>query len=160
MRSRTGLWFECRIRHEKVMEDGMSRQVSELYAIEALSYSEAESRIIEELSGFISGQYEVSDIRKASYKEVFFDEGDNCSDRYYRVRLQFITIDEKTAKEKATAVTYLVNAVSFDGACRNLKSVLEGTMMDYRVCGIAETKLLDVFEYDNTKGEKKDAEEG
>ena len=82
------------------MEDGLQKQVIEQYAIDALSYAEAENRIIEEMSHYISGAYEVVDIKKAAYKEVFFDEGDNCSDRYYRAKLSFITIDENTEKEK------------------------------------------------------------
>ena len=150
MRTRTALWFECKIRYEKVMEDGLQKKVTELYVVDALTYAEAEARIIKEMSGYISGQFTVEDIKKAAYKEVFFDDGDDCSDRYYRAKLQFITIDEKTEKEKRSNVTYLVNAQSFDGAVKNLNEVMSGTMVDYVVAAVSETQVLDVFEYGKT----------
>ena len=159
MRTRTANWFECKIRYEKVMEDGLQKKVTELYTIDALSYAEAENRIIEEMSQYISGEFEVTDIKKAAYKGVFFDEGDNCSDRFYRAKLQFITIDEKTEKEKRTNVTYLVHAESFDGAVRNLKTVMAGTMIEYVVAAVSETQIIDVFEYgkgDNMDSDKND----
>ena len=154
MRTRTALWFECKIRYEKVMEDGLQKKVTEQYAINALSYAEAENRIIEEMSRYISGEFEVADIRKAAYKEVFFDEGDNCSDRWYKAKLQFITTDEKTEKEKRSAVTYLVQAGSFDKAVKNINEVMDGTMIDYEKSNITETKIIDVFEYGKSTGDK------
>ena len=72
MRSRTANWFECKIRYEKVMEDGLQKKVTESYVVDALSFSEAEKRIIEEMSSYISGEFDVADIKKAAYKEIFF----------------------------------------------------------------------------------------
>ena len=141
------MWFECKIRYEKVMEDGTQKKVTEQYVVDALSFSEAEERIIEEISSYISGEFEVTDVRKAPYKEVFFDDGDNCSDRWYKAKLDFITIDEKTEKEKRTNVFYLVQAGTFDGARKNIDLVMGGTMIDYEACAVAETKIMDVFEY-------------
>ena len=129
------------------MEDGLQKQVIEQYAIDALSYAEAENRIIEEMSHYISGAYEVVDIKKAAYKEVFFDEGDNCSDRYYRAKLSFITIDEKTEKEKKSAVNYLVQAGSLEDARKNIDEVMGTTMIDYTISGLNDTTIMDVFEY-------------
>ena len=153
MRSRTAIWFECKIRYEKVMEDGLQKKVTEAYTIDALSYADAENRIIEEMAGYISGEYEVDTITKAPYKEIFFSD-DETADRYYRAKLDFITIDEKTEKEKRSRVTYLVQAGSFDAACKNLKEVMGSTMTDYVVNGINETKLMDVFEYKADDSEK------
>ncbi len=144
MRSRTATWFECKIRYEKVMEDGLQKKVTEQYVVDALSFSEAEQRIIEEMSAYISGEFEVTDVKKAQYKEVFFDDQ---SDRYYKAKLQFITIDEKTEKEKRSNVTYLVQAATLDGAVKNINEVMNGTMIDYEKSNIAETKVMDVFEY-------------
>ena len=155
MRSRTAIWFECKIRYEKVMEDGLQKKVTEAYTIDALSYADAENRIIEEMAGYISGEYEVDTITKAPYKEIFFSD-DELADRYYRAKLDFITIDEKTEKEKRSRVTYLVQAGSFDEACRNLKEVMGSTMIDYVVNGINETKLIDVFEYKADDSEKEE----
>ena len=146
MRSKTTTWFECKIRYEKVMEDGLQKKVTEQYVVDALSFSEAEQRIIEEMSAYISGEFEVTDVKKAQYKEVFFSDTD-LEDRYYKAKLVFITIDEKTEKEKRSAVTYLVQAATLDGAVKNINEVMDGTMIDYEKSNIDETKIIDVFEY-------------
>ena len=144
MRSRTSNWFECKVRYEKTTEEGLQKKVTEQYVVDALSFSEAEQRITEEMSAYISGEFEVTDVKKAQYKEVFFDDQ---SDRYYKAKLQFITIDERTEKEKRSAVTYLVQAATLDGAVKNINEVMDGTMIDYEKSNIAETKIIDVFEY-------------
>ena len=146
MRSKTATWFECKIRYEKVMENGLQKKVTEQYVVDALSFSEAEQRIIEEVSAYISGEFEVTDVKKAQYKEVFFSDAD-LEDRYYKAKLAFITIDEKTEKEKRSNVTYLVQAATLDGAVKNINEVMNGTMIDYEKSNIAETKVMDVFEY-------------
>ena len=146
MRSRTAEWFECKIRYEKVMEDGLQKRVSENYVVDALSFSEAEERIIEEMSSYISGEFDVIDIKKAPYKEVFFADQD-MADKWYKAKLQFITIDEKTEKEKRSTVTYLVNAGSFNGSVKNLEEVMSGTMIDYVIASISETTIMDVYEH-------------
>ena len=146
MRSRTATWFECKVRYEKVMEDGLQKKVNESYVVDALSFSEAEERIIEEMSSYISGEFNVTDIKKAAYKEIFFADSDTA-DRWYKAKLQFITIDEKTEKEKRSNVTYLVQAATLDGAVKNINEVMDGTMIDYEKSNIAETKTIDVFEY-------------
>ena len=146
MRSRTAEWFECKIRYEKTMEDGMQKKVTETYTVDALSFSEAEERIIEEMSSYISGEFNVTDIKKAAYKEIFFSDAD-MADRWYKAKLQFITIDEKTEKEKRSTVNYLVNAGSFNGAVKNIDEVMGGTMIDYVIASVVETTLMDVFEY-------------
>ena len=154
MRSRTATWFECKIRYEKVTEDGLQKKVKEQYVVDALSFTEAEKRITEEMSSYISGEFEVADIKKAAYKEVFFTD-DNIADKWYKAKLQFITIDEKTEKEKRSTVNYLVQAGSMNGAMKNIDEVMGGTMIDYVVSSVAETTLMDVYEY----GKKNDKPE-
>ena len=147
MRSRTAQWFECKIKYEKVMEDGLQKQVVEQYVVDALSFAEAEQRIIEEMSQYISGAFEVVDVKKAAYKEVFFDDDNAASDRWYKAKLDFITTDEKTEKEKRSRVTYLVQATNLNRAMKNVDTVMGGTMIDYDAASISDTKLVDVFEY-------------
>ena len=113
MRTRTSTWFECKIRYDKMMEDGMQKKITELYVVDALSFTEAESSIIDEMSAYISGEFEVRDIKKAPYGEIFFSE-DASADRFFKAKLQFITIDEKTEKEKRSNVNYLVHANTFN----------------------------------------------
>ena len=146
MRSRTANWFECKIRYEKTMEDGLQKKVTEAYVVDALSFSEAEERITEEVSSYISGEFNVTDIKKASYGEIFFDDKES-SDRWYKAKLQFITIDEKTEKEKRSNVYYLVQAGSLNGAVKSIDEVMGGTMNTYVIASVAETALMDVFEH-------------
>ena len=147
MRSRTAQWFECKIKYEKLMEDGLQKQVVEQYVVDALSFAEAEQRITEEMSQYISGEFEVADVKKAAYKEVFFDDDNAASDRWYKAKLDFITTDEKTEKEKRSRVTYLVQATNLNRAMKNVDTVMGGTMIDYDAASISDTKLVDVFEY-------------
>ena len=146
MRSRTAEWFLCKIRYEKVMEDGLQKKITEQYVVDALSFSEAEARIIDEMKQFISGQFDVVEIDRCAYKEVFFSD-EASADKWYKAKLQFITIDERTAKEKKTSVYYLVQAGSFDGAKRNIDEVMGGTMIDYVIASVSETPIMDVYEH-------------
>lgn len=154
MRSRTAEWFECKIRYEKTLEDGMQKKVTEVYTVDALSFTEAEQRIMEEMSAYISGEFDVADIKKAAYKEIFFSD-DDTADRWYKAKLQFITIDEKSGKEKRSNVNYLVNAGTLNGAVKNIMDVMNGTMIDYAIASVAETQLMDVFEYKKKEADDK-----
>ena len=150
MRSRTANWFECKIRYEKIMDDGLQKKVTEAYVVDALSFSEAEERIIEEMSSYISGEFNVTDIKKASYGEIFFDDSPTA-DRWYKAKLQFITLDEKTDKEKRSNVNFLVQAGSFNGAVKNIDEEMSKGMNVYEIASVAETMLMDVYEHLATK---------
>ena len=154
MRSRTSTWFETKVKYQKTMEDGSEKVVSEAYVVDALSFTEAESAIIDEMSVYVSGELKVSGIGKAGYGEIFFSDVDD-DDKWYKAKLQFITIDEKSEKEKRSNVTYLVQAKSLARALRYIDEVMGKTMIDYDVIGLNETKLMDVFEH-HTPNEKKD----
>lgn len=146
MRSKTAIWFECKIRYEKTMEDGLLKKVNEVYVIDALSFSEAEERITKEMSSYISGEFEIVDMKIAPYREVFFAD-DNLADQWFKAKLSFITIDERGDKEKRTSVLYLVNAGNINHAIKNIGEVMSGTMIDYVTTSISATKIFDVFEY-------------
>ena len=124
MRNRTSIWFETRIRYDKTMEDGRNKKVTEQYVVEALSFSEAEKRITEEMSHYVSGEFGVKAIKLAAYSETFFSDIDT-DDKWFNAKLAFITLDEKTDKEKRTPVTYLVQAASLDKARAYVKEVME-----------------------------------
>ena len=139
----------------------MQKKVTEADVVDALSFREAEERIIEEMSAYISGEFTVTDIKKAPYGEIFFSDQE-MADRWYKAKLQFITLDEKTEKEKKSNVNYLVQAGSFNGAVKNLEEVMGGTMIDYNIASVAETTLMDVFEHvaKSTKQDDKPEFEG
>ena len=112
-------WFECKIRYEKVAENGMNKKVTEPYLVDALSFTEAESRIIEEITPFISGEFTVSDIKRANYSELFFCEDDEA-DKWFKCKLYFITLDEKSGAEKKTATNVLVQAADLKDSIKKL----------------------------------------
>ena len=146
MRSRTAIWFECKVRYEKNGEDGVPKKVIETYVVDAVSFGEAESRILEEMGKYVSGEIEVVDLKIAQYKEIFF-ANNNLADKWYKAKLAFITIDEKTDKEKKTSVYYLVNAGNINSALKNVDKIMGVTMIDYQTCDLTETQVIDVFEY-------------
>ena len=154
LRSRTDDWFECKIKYQKQQEDGTQKKVTEQYAVNALSFTEAEKRIMEEMSSYISGAFEVSDIKKARYKEVVFDDADS-SDKWYKVKVQYITLDERTAKEKLSNVYYLVNASTSKVALNNTIEYLGQGMADYKIASVVETKIFDVYEYGANNNKEK-----
>ena len=146
MRSKTSLWFETKVKYDKTMEDGQPKKVIESYVVEAMSFGEAEEKITEEMSAYISGEFDVKAITPTTYGEIFFSENTN-DDRWYKTKLQFITIDEKTEKEKRSSVYYLVQAASLNGAVKNIDEVMGTTMNDYVIAAINETKIMDVIEH-------------
>ena len=145
MRNKTAIWFETKIRYDKTMEDGRNKKVTEVYTVEALNFTEAESAITEEMSHYVSGEFDVKAITRAPYGEIFFSDADS-DDKWYRAKLAFITIDEKTEKEKRSNVVYLVQAATLDKARQYVKDVMAKTMIDYEVVSISETPIMDVFE--------------
>ncbi len=136
------LWFECKVRYEKIAENGMVKKVNEPYLVDALTFTEAEARIIDEMKPFISGEYSISSEKKTRIAEVFFKEG---GDRWYLVKVNFVTLDEKTGAEKKTMSQILVQASDFDSAVANFKEGMTGTLSDFEIASVAETMIMDVF---------------
>lgn len=139
-------WFLCKIRYEKVVENGMQKKVTEPYLVDALSFTEAEARIIEETTPFISGEFTVSDISRAHYSEIFPSE-EESADKWFAGRLAFITLDEKTAKEKKTYSNVLIQAADIRDAMKKLDEGMKGTMAEYSSILLKETAIMDVYPY-------------
>lgn len=140
--TKTDSWFLTTITYQKVMEDGLSKKVKELYALSAFSFTEAEAAITDEMK--YCDELDVADISKAPFGEIIFTDND-AADHYYKVKVNFITINENTGKEKKSSVLYLVQATSTKDAQRNFDEVMSGTMIDYTVESVIETKIIDVF---------------
>ena len=138
-------WFECKVSYEKMLENGMQKKVTEPYLVDALSCTEAEARIIEEIRPFITGEFTVTDIKRARLSELFFNEN---GDRFYKIKIYFITLDEKSGAEKKEAIEVLDEG-------------MKGTLADYTIASVAETQLMDVFPFDANRipEEKKSDEE-
>lgn len=143
--SKASKWFEAKVRVKRVDDDGLLQHtVTEAYVVDALTWGETEKRVTEEMTLYAGTDFEITDIKPAAYGEVFFSDSDKA-DKYYKCKLQFITIDEKTAKEKRANVYYLVQAENIDKAKANINEVMGTTMIDYEVVSMVETKFLDVF---------------
>lgn len=140
--TKTDSWFLTTITYQKVMEDGLSKKVKELYALSAFSFTEAEAAITDEMK--YCDELDVADISKAPFGEIIFTDND-AADHYYKVKANFITIDEKTGKEKKSSVLCLVQATSTKDAQRNFDEAMSGTVIDYTVESVIETKIIDVF---------------
>lgn len=137
-------WFECKIRYERVMENGMNKKVTEPYLVDALSFTEAEARIIEEMTPFISGEFTISDIKRANYSELFPSD-EESADRWFKCKLIFITLDDKSGAEKKTSTQVLVQAADLRDAVKKLDEGMKGTMADYQIASVAETAIMDVY---------------
>lgn len=140
-------WFEVKIRYEKVMENGMQKKVTEPYLFDALSFTESEGKCIEEMAPFISGEFTVSDIKRANYSEIFFSE-EESADRWFKCKLVFITLDEKSGSEKKTSTHVLVQAADLRDAVKKLDEGMKGTMADYQIASVSETAIMDVYPYE------------
>lgn len=146
MKQKTSTWFECRVRYDQTQATGLPKKVTEQYVVEALTYTEAEAAIIKEMEPYVSGDFEITGIKPAAYRDVCFSE-DTQADRWYKVKVVFITLDEKSGKEKRTPYPFLVQAQSLDAAVQNVTTAMKDTLGDYEKAIVAETKILDVFEH-------------
>ena len=135
-------WFECKVKYDRPADNGALKTVNESYLVDALSFTEAEARITEEVSSFSMGEFSVAAVKRVKLAEVFFNEN---GDKWYKVKVAFITIDEKTAVEKRVACFMLVQAGDIEAALKNFTEGMRGTMGDYEVSSIVETPIMDVY---------------
>lgn len=150
-------WFECKVRYDKTLENGLIKKVTETYLVDALSFTEAEKRFIEEITPFMSGEFIVTDIKRARISELF-DSEDLSDDRWFRARIAFITIDEKSGVEKRTAQNVLIQANDFHKAINRLDEGMKGTLGEWVIVTVTETAIIDVFKFkvsDEPVGENK-----
>ena len=151
-------WYECRVKFEKVLENGTQKKVTEVYLVDAMSFTEAENRIIEEMTPYISGEFEVTAVKKDRISELFIDPD---GDKWYRAKVMFITLDEKSGAEKKTASIMLIQAKDFNTAISNLEDGMKGTMSDWEINTLSETVIMDVYGVvarDSSEAEAKPAE--
>lgn len=144
-------YFTSKVRYEKTLENGLQKKVTEEYLVDAVSWTDAEVRTIEEITPFVSGEMEIVDISKAGLSEIFFyDNGD----RYFEAKVEFITIGEKSGTEKKTATKMLAQASDIEEARKVIIKGMEGTMANYVIASLKETKIMDVFPLDSDKVNK------
>ena len=144
MKQISGTWFEVKVRYEQTQEDGMNKMVTETYVYKAADFGEAYDKAIKDMSTSISGEFGITAMKIAQYGEVVMQD-ERMEEKYYRVKVIFITLDEKTNKEKKTAYHYLVNADSVEKARKYTDTALSDTMMDYVIEAVQEAKIIDVI---------------
>ena len=137
-------WFECKVKYDKTMEDGLIKTTTETYLVDAISFTEAEKRFIEEIEPFMSGDFIVTDIKRARLSELMESE-DLTDDKWFKARVAYITIDEKKGTEKRIVQSILIQAKDFHVALKNLDRGMHGTLGDWAIISITETKIIDIF---------------
>lgn len=136
--------YECGVRYERTMENGMNKKVTELYLVDALSFTEAEKRIIQEMVPYIPGDFDVVTIKRTNYSEIV-ENGADSADKWFKAKLMFVTFDEKTSKEKKQAVYFIVKATDINNAHTVVVEHMKTTLVDYEIATLDETKIMDLF---------------
>ena len=144
MKQISGIWFECKVRYEQTQEDGMNKMVTETYVYKAEDFGEAYDKATKNMSTFISGEFGITAMKIAQYGEVVMQD-ERTEEKFYRVKVNLIILDEKTQKEKKVAQYYLVNADSVEKARKYTDAALSDTMMDYVIEAVQEAKIIDVI---------------
>lgn len=139
-------WFECKVRYDKTLETGLLKKVTESYLVDALSFTEAEERFLQEIEPMMSGEYSVSDIKRAKIAELF-ESIDTTDDKWYKAKVAYIAYDEKKGVEKRTNQIILIQAKDLRVAVQNLDKGMKGTMGDWDIISIAETPIMDIFKF-------------
>ena len=138
--------YECGIRYERTMPNGMSKKVTELYLVDACSFADAEGRITKEMEPYISGDFDVVTIKRTNYSEIV----ENCADsadKWFKAKLMLVTFDGKTDKEKKQAVYFIVKASDINDAHTVVVQHMKISFVDYEIATLDETKIMDIFRY-------------
>lgn len=143
-------WFECKIKYTKIDEKGKEKKVTETYLMDALSYTEAETRTNEELGSFITGEFMITGIKTSNLSEIYPNEE---GDRWFKCKLTMITFDEESGKESKSNSYILVQSNNVHEAYEAMQQFMKGSVADYEIPAITESPILDVFPYFNGDGE-------
>ena len=144
MKSKVSKYYEVKIQYQEMQEDGKEKKVTEQYVVEALTFTEAESRIIEEMTPYISGEFDVVSEKIAPYNEIFLSDRTD-DDKWFISKVGFITLDERTDKEKKQTFRYLVQAATSELALDYTKEMFSHGMSDYSIEAVQDTPTIDVF---------------
>lgn len=159
--------YECGVRYDKMMENGAVKKVTELYLVDAVSFTEAEARIVREMTPYMSGDFDVCSIKRTNYSEIVYDKfnlassasgsvqklsGQNkhaseLADKWFKAKVNYIVVNEKTGKEKKTPVYFIINAGSIAAAHEILVEHMKGTIADYEIATLDDTRIMDVYVY-------------
>ena len=142
----SAIWYECKVKYRKIDENGIQKVVTEPYLVDALSFTEAESRINTEMSAFISEEFKIVNIKVANFNEIHAFEN---ADRWFRSKVSLLAYDEEKGKERKTNLYLLIQANDVKDAFENTVEVMKNTMGEYTIPAISESPIMDVFPYFN-----------
>lgn len=134
--------IEVKAVYEKKMEDGKVKRVSEKYLVNDIALASAAERVVGEIRPYIDGEFDIVGVKKMNFSEFFYSPN---GDKYFKAKLIFVCLDEKSGKEKKTSTCVLVGAINMDEANEKIKDSMKGTMSDYVIGNISETKYVDVL---------------
>lgn len=135
-------YIETAATYDKLQENGAVKRVTDKFIVDALSFTEAESRTIEEITPYLSGEFSVSAVKKTKISDLF---GDKESDRFYLAKVAYLQIDEKTAKEKKIIAQWLIGAKDFAEAYSILKEEIGKCVADIEIQSLVETPIVEYF---------------
>lgn len=136
------MYFEVKIKSDKIQDNGIVKRITDVYLVDALSFTEAEAKVIDTVQQFTSGELFVSAVKRSNIAEVFHAES---SEKFYTVKCAFITINERTAREKRSFSHILVTADDTDDALRAFEDGMKGTMANYEVASVTESSIIGVI---------------
>ena len=139
-------WFEAKIKYIKVQEDGREAKVSESYLVDALTYGEAENRVIKEMEAIIKGDLLITGLKKSNITELVESEDEN-DDRWYKAKVAIVDADEVSGREKVSFQYFLISAGDIDKASEYLRNSLSTWVVPYEIVTISDTTFMDVFKY-------------
>ena len=150
-------YFLCKVKFDQMQANGSVKKVTEQHLVHAISFSEAENLIAQEIAQYTTGETEVVAVTRTKIVDVVMDdlvqrtELSETADKYFKCKLNFIMFDEKTGKEKKHPANYLVHANSVQAAHKLMDLYMKDTMSDYVIERIDETEIIDVFDVEINK---------
>lgn len=138
-------WFECKVTFDRTAEDGTVKKVTEPYLVDALSFTEAETRVVKECQPFATGEFTVASVRRCKIAEMVYNEE---GDKWFRCKVNYLSVDEEKQVEKRIAQIYMVQANDLQHAIQVLVKSMEGMLGDYEIAAVTQTAILDVYKYE------------
>lgn len=145
-------WFTVKVKYTKQLDDGTFKRVSEPYLLAAMTFTDAEARIYEELGSIIRGEFTVTNIARTEYHDIFYYED---ADLWYKCKITYqsegdgleIESDLNPKKVKKVSQNFLVTATSVKEAFERIQESLSTLMVDYQIPSIILTPIVDIFPF-------------
>lgn len=142
--------FETQIRYDRINARGVQDTCTETYLVEALSFSQAEASITIEMQPYITGDLDIPAIKRISVADII-DRHNSDADKYFRAKLTYITINERTMKEKRQSFDYIVRANDIDSAHAAVVAYMKQSPQDYVIAKLEETRIVELISHTATK---------